>query len=526
MRRLQVPVLNALVVLVILISVNLLAGRVFARLDLTENHEYTLSKATRNILAGLDDVVNIKVYFSKDLPSYFATLDRQVKDLMDEYGAHGEGKVKVEFIDPGNDPALEASLQRMGIPKIQLSRYQQERAEVMSAYLGIAVQFEDKTEVIPVVQSTDRLEYDVTAALLKVSTERKTVGIASAAGASPPEGHQQLQQILQQQYVPRVVDLSQGPVPKDVTTLVVVDDDALTDPELYRIDQFLMGGGKALFLAPGVNVDLRTLAARNRAVKVGPLLRTYGVGVQGSLVVDAQCPMVGFDVGSFFPLSVKYPWFPQVVSDGFSKDNPITSELQGLVMPWTSPLELVPADTSSGAQVHTEILARSSDRSFAAQSPYDLNPQKRISLPSSGVGPQDLVVALSGRFPSHWKGQPVPGDSLGTAPPPVPLSPQTQIVVAGSAQFAGDQFLHQFPSNATFLANAVDWMTLGDDLIAIRSRAAATRPLKDLAEGKAGVLKALAMFPVPLLVILFGLIRAQMRAARRNRYAVEFGGTS
>lgn len=526
MRRLHLPLTNALIVLVILISVNLLSGRVFARWDLTENHEYTLSKATRHILSGLDDVVNVKVYFSKDLPSYFANLDRDVKDLMDEYQAHGGGKVKVEFIDPGNDPALEASLQRMGIPKVQLSRYQQERAEVMSAYLGIAVQFEDKTEVIPMVQSTDRLEYQVTSALLKVSTKRKTVGIASASGMSGPEGHQQLQQILRQQYVPRVVDLSQGPVPGDVTSLVVMDDDAFTDPELYRIDQFVMGGGKVLFLAPGVNVDLRTLSARNRQVKVGPLLRTYGVGVKGSLVVDAQCPMMSFDTGQFFPLSVKYPWFPQVVSDGFSKDNPITSELQGLVMPWTSPLELVPADTSSGARVQTEVLAKSSDRSFAAQSPYDLNPQKRITLPSSGVGPQDLVVALTGRFPSHWKGQPVPGDSLGTAPPPVPLSPETQIVVAGSADFAGDQFLRQFPNNATFLANAVDWMTLGNDLIAIRSRAAATRPLKDLSEGKPALLKALAMFPIPILVVLFGLIRAQMRAARRNRYALEFGGKS
>ena len=188
---------------------NLLSSRVFTRLDLTENREYTLSSSTKSILGRLDDVVNINVYFSKDLPTYFATLDRQVKDLLDEYKAHGAGRVQVEFIDPAEDPALEQSMQRLGIPKLQLTRYQKERAEVMNAYLGIAVQFEDQTEVIPVVQAAERLEYDVTAAIVKVSTEQKTVGIAvSGAG----QDTQVLSQLLQQQYLTQVVDLSTGPV--------------------------------------------------------------------------------------------------------------------------------------------------------------------------------------------------------------------------------------------------------------------------------------------------------------------------
>jgi ABC-type uncharacterized transport system involved in gliding motility auxiliary subunit len=190
------PVAKALVVLVILASVNLLGTRFFHRWDLTENHEYTLSPSTKHVLKRLNDVVTITVYFSKDLPSYIATLQREVKDVLDEYKSAGGNEVQVVFKDPSSDPALEQSVRMLGIPKLQLSRYQKEKAEAVSAYLGIAVQYEDKTEVIPVVETTDRLEYDLTAAVVKVSSGKKSVGIATADSPSLDQSMQPVRDML------------------------------------------------------------------------------------------------------------------------------------------------------------------------------------------------------------------------------------------------------------------------------------------------------------------------------------------
>ena len=518
------PVASALILLVILFSIGLLGSRVFTRIDLTQKKEYTLSKATKNVVGRLNDVVNIHVYFSRELPPYFATLDRQVKDLLDEYHAHGGDKVHIDYIDPAKDPALEASMQRMGIPKLQLSRMQQERAEVMAAYLGIAVQFQDKTEVIPVVQNVDKLEYDLTAALVKVSTERQAVGIVSSSESGVPDELKDIEKSLRDQYTVQPVNVWTGPVPEGIRTLIVKDDDSLTEAALYHIDQYLMSGGRIMFLVPGVDINMNSLMAQNREIKLGPQLHTYGVDVKTSLVVDAQAPMVGFDVGSFFPLAVRYPWFPQVVREGLSNKNPVTSDLQSIVLPWTSPLLPTPPDSSHGAHVNVQVLAKSSQRSFAASAPYDLSPQAHLTLPASGVEPQSLVVALSGKFPSHWAGRPAPGDTLGTGKPGIALSPETQMIVVGTAHFLEGRFLQQFPSNAIFFANAVDWMTLGSDLIAIRSRGQETRPLKEIGDNKKTTVKMLAMLPVPLLLIVFGLARGQMAKARRRRYAVEFGG--
>jgi hypothetical protein len=174
--------------------------------------------------------------------------------------------------------------------------------------------------------------------------------------------------------------------------------------------------------------------------------------------------------------------------------------------------------------VTAQVLAKSSARSFAASAPYDLSPQARLALPTSGVEPQSLVVALSGQFPSHWAGRPAPGDTLGTGKPGIALSPETQMIVVGTSHFLEGRFLQQFPSNAIFFANAVDWMTLGSDLIAIRSRGQETRPLKEIGDNKKSTVKMLAVLPVPILLIVFGLARGQMGKARRRRYAIEFGG--
>ncbi len=515
------PVVPVLAMLVILVSLNLLGMRFFHRWDLTENREFTLSDATRRVLDRADDVITIKAYFSRELPSYFATLDRQVKDLLDEYRAQGGDKVRVEFIDPASDPAVAQAVQMLGIPKLRFSQVKEERAEAVNGYMGIAVEFGDQTEVIPVVQTTDRLEYDLTAAIVKLTGDQKTVGIVAAGGGGVPENLRGLEQILQRQYTVRPVDPAAGPVPGDITTLVVVDQDGLTDEALYRIDQFLMRGGRMLVMASGVDVDLSRLQARDRIVKMGPLLKDYGVDVRSALVVDAQAALV--DVG--FILPARYPWFPQVIEDGLSRRSPITSEMQSLVLPWVSPLEAVPVDSAAGAAVEHEVLARSSARSYARTAPYDLNPQSRLAPPPEGSKPLPLAMALVGRFPSHWRnGAPVPGDSLGTAPRGPDVSTETQMVVVGTPHLADGRILGQFGDNGVFLANAVDWMTLGDDLISIRSRAAVTRPLKEIGDDKRTLYKMLAMIPVPVLVVLFGLGRARLQRSRRLRDAERLRG--
>jgi len=80
----------------VLVVINLLAQRHFTRIDLTADKQYTLTESTKRILNGLDDVVNVKVYFSRDLPTYLVTLEQQVGDMLDEYQAYGKENLLVD----------------------------------------------------------------------------------------------------------------------------------------------------------------------------------------------------------------------------------------------------------------------------------------------------------------------------------------------------------------------------------------------------------------------------------------------
>ena len=168
---------EVIIVVAILAIVNLISLNFFARADLTENKRYSISQSTKDVLRELDDVINIKVYFSKKLPPYLTTLTRQVRDVLDEYRAYAGRNLVIYFEDPTDDPELQRRVHSLGIPPVQLNIIEKDKAEVMNAYLGIAVLFEDRSEVIPVVQNANNLEYDLTSAIVKVaSDERRTVG--------------------------------------------------------------------------------------------------------------------------------------------------------------------------------------------------------------------------------------------------------------------------------------------------------------------------------------------------------------
>ncbi|MFW6227246.1 MAG: DUF7088 domain-containing protein, partial [Bacteroidota bacterium] len=104
----------------IVILINILANRFFFRLDLTEDKQYTLSEATRDILRSLEEPVTITAYFSKKLPPDYANLRRDFKDMLTEYKNISKGMVAYEFIDPLDDPAIEDKARQQGILEAQI----------------------------------------------------------------------------------------------------------------------------------------------------------------------------------------------------------------------------------------------------------------------------------------------------------------------------------------------------------------------------------------------------------------------
>ena len=532
-----------LVVFGIVALVNFLSSRRFIRADLTAEKRYTISQSTKKVLKGLDDIVTIDVYFSRK-PPRVAQIRQSVRDILEEYRAFSNN-LQINFIDPAaEDEAEKQKLRFMGIPEVQVNVIEKDKAEVANVYMGIAVLYEDKKEVLPVVQTTANLEYDLTSAILKVTSEEvKTVGFLSGHDEmdvfDQPFGP--LRQELSKQYDVRKVAIEGGKaIDSDVATLIIAGPKKeLTEREKYEIDQFIMRGGRALFLIDPIVIQYEGLSVNPLKTGLNDLLEHYGVKLNDNLVLDVSMGQITYSQG-FMTVSTGYAYFIKLLkeyryrtgetSEGLSKDSIITNQLESLTLHWASSLELLPQED---AAVEAIALAKTSRGGWTAQSPYNISPTNRQFQPPASIQQAHTVaVSLSGAFKSFYAGQDIPpaesseSDETVTAEPAEEErttktnSEATQIVVVGNSQF-----LQQGQRDAQlFFLNTVDWLTLGEELINIRSHGATNRPLKEISESEKFFLKFISIAGVPLLVIAFGLVRFFLR--RRAKRLVEAYGSA
>jgi len=529
-----------LVVFGIVALVNFLSSRRFIRADLTEDKRYTISQSTKKVLDRLDDIVTIDAYFSRQ-PSRVAQIRQSVRDMLEEYRAFSKN-LQINFIDPAvEDEAEKQKLRFIGIPEVQVNVIEKDKAEVANVYMGIAVLYEDKKEVLPVVQTTANLEYDLTSAILKVTSEEvKTVGFLSGHDEMDvfDQAFGPLRQELSKQYDVRKIPIAAGKaIDADVATLIIAGPKKeLTERAKYEIDQFIMRGGRALFLIDPILIQYEGLSVNPLKTGLNDLLEHYGVKLNDNLVLDVSMGQLTYSQG-FMTVTTGYAYFIKVLkqyqyrtgetSEGLSTDSIITNQLESLTLPWASSIELLPQEDAS---VEAIALAKTSRGGWTAQSPYNISPTNRqFQPPASMQQARTVAVSLSGTFKSFYVGKDIPpaeSDEAVTAQPAEEErvtktdSEATQIVVVGNSQF-----LQQGQRDGQlFFLNTVDWLTLGEELINIRSHGATNRPLKEIAESEKFFLKFVSIAGVPLLVIAFGLVRFFLR--RRAKRLVEAYGSA
>ena len=519
----------------ILALINFLSTRRFIRADLTEDKRYTISKATKNVLDSLDDIVTITAYFSTN-PAEVGQIRRDIRDVLDEYNAFSK-KLQIDFVNPADfDDGQKQELRFKGIPEVQINVVKKDKAEIANVYMGISIGYSGKEEILPVVRSTANLEYELTSTILKVTTkEAKTVGFLTGHGEFDinDQNYQQFRQLLdknaQGQYNLTSVDLQDGKaVENTVATLVVAGvTQPLTEREKYEIDQFIMRGGRAVFLVDPIQLQPGTLQAAPLSTGLNDLLEHYGAKLGNNLLLDRRFHDTARFQQGFMTVIQPYPYFVKIIKQNFSVENTITNQLEAVTLPWTSSLEIVAKEG-----ITATALAKTSEFGQSVQGYYNLMPSSPI--PDADLQTYTVAAALEGKFKSFYADKEVPPavatadteESESAAPvqdaevrPTKTESEQTQIVVVGTAQF-----LTQLrPDGVNFFLNTVDWLTLGDALIGIRSHAITDRPLREVSEIEKNFIRYLCTIGIPLLVVVFGLVRYFLK--RRAKQLVETYGS-
>ena len=528
-----------LIVFGILVLINFLSIRTFFRMDLTEDKRYTISKATKDVLGALDDIVTITAYFST-APAEVAQIRRNVRDIFDEYKAFSK-HLQIDFVNPANfDDAQKQELRFKGIPEVQINVMKKDKAEIANVYMGISIGYSGKEETLPVVQSTANLEYELTSTILKVTTkEAKTVGFLTGHGEFDinDQNYQQFRQLLdkngQGQYNVTSVNLQDGKaVDETVATLVIAGaQQPLMEREKYELDQFIMRGGRVICLVDPIQIQPGTMQATPLSTGLNDLLEHYGAKLGNNLLIDRRFHDNARFQQGFMTVFQPYPYFVQIRKPNFSTEHAVTSQLETLTLPWTSSLEVIAKEG-----VNATTLAKTSQFGQTLQGYYNLMPN--FPIPDTETQAYPVAIALEGTFKSFYADKEIPpaasDDATSVADGEIPMPTQdaearttitesahTQIVVVGTAQF----LTQMRKDGVDFFLNTVDWLTLGDALIGIRSQTITNRPLqiktrsgefREVSEIEKNLIKYLCIAGIPLLVVIFGLVRYLLRSRAKR----------
>ncbi|MAN41953.1 MAG: GldG family protein [Candidatus Neomarinimicrobiota bacterium] len=483
--------LPGMVLFMILLVLNMISTSRFFRIDLTDNNIFSLSTSSKAVVGEIDDLLTMKVYFSDDLPGEYANNRRYLQDILEEYAAISKGNIKFEF---ASQDKLEEEAQKSGIAPLQLQVIENDKVEVKRVLMGMVILFEDKKEVLPVIQTTTGLEYEITTKIKKlVETNKPTVGIAQLAGQS--EQFQSIQNVLRQRYDVRVLNLS-NPVPIEISAILLGGvSDSLSASENLNLSEFMNRGGNLFVAQNRVKTNLQIQQAVPVQSDIFSFLGKYGFSIEENLVLDKICGRVNVQqqMGPLrMNVPMEYPLLPIVRT--FNKEEPIVSGLEQMQLIFPSEIK---QDSSSLGKVEFTPLFFTSEQSGELRGTFNLSPDPQQNPFMRIFNKSNLVVGARSEFVNQ-EGM------------------LNQVILVSDAEFIADNGGGRSPENHIFVLNSLDYLVGDQDLIALRSREITSRPLEEISDVSKRTWKWINIAAPSLLIVGFGLVRLRTQRTRSN----------
>ncbi|MBI3307049.1 MAG: Gldg family protein [Candidatus Omnitrophica bacterium] len=565
---------------IFLMSNWLLAGTPLGRFDLTEGKVYTISGATKKILRDLKAPVTVKLYISptEKMPGGMKTLERDILDKFDELKIISEGKFQYKIFHPENiaipspgesEPgkeSLEEQISNKGIQPFRIESIEADQVGVRLVYAAISLAYKEKPEeiihrIIP--ETLTQLEYLIMSKIYRLTlpetpklalvapyedkeTDPQLRALLSQLGAQVPQGYRQdlyefLPVMMQYEgYTMERIRLTESePIPAGTKTLIVIEPRTLSERQQYEINRFLAQGG-SLFLAVQ-NYEYEYRAGGNelglfpfkKYPAVNPMLKEWGFEVDEKILGDEQNDILNVASGAglgIIPMAVpvKLPIQILIPTSQFNPDISITSHLPPMFYLWGTALKL-DSDKIKSQALKVQTLFGSSPQSWTI--PFSEGPLMAAVFEKqadSETGPFPLAVMAEGQFKNIYEGKPAPEWDVKQEPE-VPedkqekaesltLAPGKMILTGAASMF--QKRLIQNGGHADFFMNSLDILTLGGELISIRSKQPADRSLKMVPRAAKFGWRFATTLLIPIVIAILGafriLFRQNLKQSRRK----------
>jgi gliding-associated putative ABC transporter substrate-binding component GldG len=511
MKTLQHNFKRIIVILAVLVGINIAGHFAFKRFDLTADKRYTLSETSLQIVDEVNEPLYIDIFLKGNFPGEFKKLQTETQQLLEEFKAENSNII-FQFVNPldeeeNRDEIIQSFLERGLTPvNVTVNEKGQQTQEVVFPW-AIAT-CGDKSVKVPllknmmgastaekVISSVQHLEYAFANAINTVSKEKqKRIAII--------KGNGELHDIHIADFVKSVRDnyyigtftldsVAKQPneslkyLKKYDLAVIAKPTEIFTDAEKQVLDQFVVNGGKTLWLMDYVSMEMDSLMqtgenlAFPRDLNLNDMFFKYGIRIKPELIKDIMATPIALATGQQGSATqyTQFPWFysPAVYSES---SNPIVSNLDVIKFEFANPIEPLKND------IKKTVLLTSSKYSKTIGTPTEINLNMVEDRPEQKEfttgGNYPVAVLLEGKFHSVYENR-VLAFKDNTFKP---IGKDNKMIVISDGdiiknqldknyqplELGYDKWTNNLYANKEFLMNCVNYLLEDNGLINIRSK--------------------------------------------------------
>ncbi len=543
----------------------LLHDMTLGRFDLTQGRIYTISETSLRLLKQLKVPVLVKYYVSPadHMPTVLKRLEQDAQDKLEELKIASGGNFTYRIVHIGLDATEDQKLayQEQGVVPFQVESIQKDEVGVKLIYSTVTIEYKEKpVELLPriVPAALFDLEYQLVSRIYKLTLEEKPKValyapvqreefqddvaklLEAAGGKEPAQDARDVYKTVSTLIRNNGFDLSRIALTKDSTippntkTLVILAPGALTERQRWEINRYVHEGGTAVIAAQGFEYSFTREAdgiaatPKQLSLDLNKLIEKWGVRVSDQVLLDLNSQVISLTTGQrigpyALEMPVKLPNQIVVSEAMINRASPLTNRLPSLFYLWGSALDVVEDALKTNGLTNT-VLFTSSPKSWKI--PFDgqnLN-AKNTAPPAEFTGRFPLAAGVEGQFPTAFGAASAPAWEEGGAPDAVKLEPKPgRLVVVGCAAAFSEELI-QNSGNINLFANLIDGLTLGTDLIEIRSKMPLAYDVRRLSDSEKFWYRFFTVLFIPIVLTALAGGRSFIRKKEKEMYLAARNG--
>ena len=554
---------STFIIIVAVIILTAVSSFFFYRIDLTSDHRYSISPQTKALMNSVQEPVSVVVYLNGELNPGFLRLKRATVEMLDELSIFTKKEFRISYVNPSEAATNEEreqkyiELEQRGMTATSVYEKDKEGKNIQKIiYPWLEISYRGKTIPVNLLKnipglsgeenlniSIENLEFEMTDALRRlVNTNVEKIAFLEGHGELNEQETVDISLSLSRYY-----QIDRGTIGVDPTVLndykaiiIAKPTQPFSEKDKFVIDQYIMRGGRVLWLVDGVRISGESLSnggftpAVELDLNLSDILFRYGVRISPVLVEDVQSALIPVNVAAKGnkPEFQPTPWVyaPLLLTSG---EHAITRNLAPVKANFASAIEMVGDDKKL---VRNFILA-SSDNTHILQTPAEISLADMPDLTDKSYFNRSYVpvgVVLEGEFQSDFTNR-MPPKEIANAPAVLTKSaPGRQIVIADgdiirnetvgvgenakAIPLGFDRYMNQQFGNKDLITNAVLYLTDNHGWIDLRSKTVALRLLnKKISANQKTKWQIINVAIPPVVLVLFGLLYQWLRRRKYTR---------